>query len=677
MEECDRRREDLGRRLAACPPSAPPPAPSDVLRQLDAISQAVCNVIDAAELARSVHADERWRESAHNAFGVLSEYIGALNSDPVLYRSLVSVSDDPRSFSALSEEERRFATLLRAEFEREGIHLQDPATREELHEIQGVTTDLESAFSRNLVSIPPKTFRAPAESVRQVLPFPVLQHYAPTLSPSSSPEIELPAEQALLQSLIRYSPDPALRRQAYLESVTAVPENLSVLDGLVRSRDRLARLLGFESYADYALRDKMARSPGRVASFLARAGDRNRPAFRSDMERVLDAKRRVEGTAAASGGGSGSAVEPWDIPYYVGLLKARDGFDAQALSEYLPLESCVGGMQTLVRLLFGIDMVEVRMTDEERWDKKEARSRSEAAGGAGTAEDPHRVRRFDFFDQGGAPLGTLYFDVFPRPGKYGHAAHFTVRCGCLARTSPSPANPQSGDDNDAAYQKPIVALVCNFSSARDGNLTHGEFETLFHEFGHALHSLLSRTKFQHMSGTRAAMDFVETPSHLMENFAWDPEFLRIVAVHGRTGEAMPDNMLHQLLASRYAFSGIERQNQIIYALFDQRLFGRQSGASISSVDLFDELHRANGMPHASGTHWHSRFGHLVTYGAGYYGYLFSQVFAGDIWKECFEERSLSRESGDRLWHRMLRHGGAKDPWLMLEDILGRPPMAVD
>jgi intermediate peptidase len=674
MEECDRRREDLS--LLAAADGAWSSSSSHILYQLDAISQAVCNVIDAAELARSVHADEQWRESAHNAFGVLSEYIAALNSDPVLYRSLVSVVDDPSSFSALSEEERRFATLLRAEFEREGIHLRDATVRDELREVQAVTIDLEGAFSRNLVSSPVRTFCASAEAVRQVLPLPVIHYYVPSWSSAqqSSPEIELPSDQALLQSLIRYSPDPTLRRQAYLESVTAVPENLPVLDGLVRSRDRLARILGFESYAHYALSDKMARNPHRVSAFLAAVTERNRPAYRSDMERVLDAKRKVEGTAAGGG-----LVEPWDIPYYVGLLKARDGFDPHAVSEYLPLDSCVRGMQALVRLLFGIHMAEVRMTEDERWDKTEASIKS----GRSSAEDPHRVRRFDFTDEDGASLGTMYLDLHPRPGKYGHAAHFTVRCGCLARTSPLSS---TNNDDDAriittekdAYQKPIVALVCNLSSGRDGNnLGHGELETLFHEFGHALHSLLSRTKFQHMSGTRAAMDFVETPSHLMENFAWDPEFLRIVAVHHRTGETIPGAIVQRLLASRYAFSGIERQNQIIYALFDQRLFGRQAGERVSSVELFDELHRANGMPHAAGTHWHSRFGHLVTYGAGYYGYLFSQVFAGDIWKECFQGRSLSRESGDRLWHRMLMHGGAKDPWLMLEDMLGRPPMAVD
>ena len=226
------------------------------------------------------------------------------------------------------------------------------------------------------------------------------------------------------------------------------------------------------------------------------------------------------------------------------------------------------------------------------------------------------------------------------------------------------------------YQLPIVALVSNLSAGRDGSLTHGEVETLFHEFGHALHSLLSRTKFQHMSGTRASMDFVETPSHLMENFVWDPRFLNIMARHCDTGAPKPNHMIQQLVKSRYEFHAIERRNQIIYAMFDQKLFGKQVDKTGSTtIQLFDQLHKDYGVPHLPGTHWHTRFGHLVTYGAGYYGYLFSQVFATDIWKVCFEENCLSREAGDRFWHQILAHGGAKDPWQMLTDMLGHHPMA--
>jgi intermediate peptidase len=202
-------------------------------------------------------------------------------------------------------------------------------------------------------------------------------------------------------------------------------------------------------------------------------------------------------------------------------------------------------------------------------------------------------------------------------------------------------------------------------------LNHHEVETLFHEFGHGLHSLLSRTTFQHLSGTRAAMDFVETPSHLFENYAWDPQFLPIMARHYATGEVISEDTVQKLIKSRNQFRCIETQSQILYALFDQALFGVPNPNRGSTTDLFAKLHRENNVPYAEGTHWHSRFGHLVTYGAGYYGYLYSQVFAADIWKHSFQGDSLRRESGERVWRDMLIHGGAKDPNVMLQSMLKR------
>jgi len=170
------------------------------------------------------------------------------------------------------------------------------------------------------------------------------------------------------------------------------------------------------------------------------------------------------------------------------------------------------------------------------------------------------------------------------------------------------------------------------------------------------------------------MDFVETPSHLMENFVWDAEFLKVLGIHHQTGEVISDDMIHRLRKSRYEFHAIERQNQIIYAMFDQKLFGVLDPSGRSTTELFASLHREHGVPYSEGTHWHTRFGHLVTYGAAYYSYLYAQVFAADIWRHLFEGNNLSRRAaGDRLWHKMLAHGGAKDPQHMLTDLLGRPP----
>eukprot|EP00814_Leptocylindrus_danicus_P022119 CAMPEP_0116006180 /NCGR_PEP_ID=MMETSP0321-20121206/1582_1 /TAXON_ID=163516 /ORGANISM="Leptocylindrus danicus var. danicus, Strain B650" /LENGTH=215 /DNA_ID=CAMNT_0003474699 /DNA_START=532 /DNA_END=1175 /DNA_ORIENTATION=+ len=202
-------------------------------------------------------------------------------------------------------------------------------------------------------------------------------------------------------------------------------------------------------------------------------------------------------------------------------------------------------------------------------------------------------------------------------------------------------------------------------------LSHSEMETLFHEFGHALHSLLSRTSFQHLSGTRAAVDFVETPSQLMELFVRDPRVLKTFARHFQTGEPISDELISKLAGSRKLFQYVDIQTQLLYAYLDQGLFSTPSGESATSI--FAGLHQKMGIPYAEGTFWHSKFGHVVTYGAGYYSYLLDQVFAADIWKTCFASDPLNRAEGNRYRQEVLIHGGAKDPNVMLRELLGRDP----
>jgi intermediate peptidase len=204
---------------------------------------------------------------------------------------------------------------------------------------------------------------------------------------------------------------------------------------------------------------------------------------------------------------------------------------------------------------------------------------------------------------------------------------------------------------------------------------------LYHEFGHGLHSLLSRTSFQHLSGTRAAMDFVETPSHLFESFARDPVFMsRMLARHYITGMPMSERRARHLALSHSDFRGIEIQTQIVHSKFDQALFGHTpcspSLGGCSSTEMFQRLHEEAGVSYANGTHWHTKFGHLVTYGAGYYGYLFAQTFAADIWMSVLASCMTTspdavRNGGTKIWKEMLLHGGAKDPKEMLHAVLGR------
>jgi intermediate peptidase len=299
-------------------------------------------VIDAAELCRSVHVDDGWRTNAQAAFDYLAQYIAQLNSDVHIYKALTQVTENASIFNLLTEEERRFATLLQAEFERDGIQLPD-AQREQVVQLSHSTSQLEGLFSQNIVHSNQK-FSVPSTPVKAVLPSTVLRAYGAQETDDNT--IELHTNQAqLLQSLIRYSRDAELRRDVYMAHSTSVPENLAVLDALVQRRHELATALGFQSYAHRVLQDKMAQHPDRVFDFLYQLQNNTRPAWKRDMETIAQAKMAVEGT---------SQVEPWDISFYVGLLKARNGFDINVMSSYLTLDNCIRGMQQLVLNLFGM-----------------------------------------------------------------------------------------------------------------------------------------------------------------------------------------------------------------------------------------------------------------------------------------------------------------------------------
>jgi mitochondrial intermediate peptidase len=603
------------------------------LYQLDEISKTVCNVIDAAELCRNAHASEDWRQLANETFGKLQQYIATLNADQRLYRALAAVEREYGS--DLTEEESRFCFLLKREFELDGIHLPD-AEREQVQLLHQHVVDLETLWMGNITNSQ-KQYWLNAAAIESVLPRHVLEANGAVYDEiGNEKRVGIVADSPIANSISSFSTNGDLRRQVHWESMTNTPENKEVLNALIHQRHELAAALGFESYAVRNLQDKMAQTPQGVMDFLRDLEQQIRPQYKKDLEILGRAKAQIEGS---------SIVEAWDVKFYTKLLKAQLGVDPNELAPYLGLDNCLNALQVLVDRLFHIEMKEEALHEGETWDIDD-----------NNMAPPGRIRKFCFSDgQTQQPLGTMYLDLHPRPGKYTHAAHFTIRCGCRI------SGPES------AYQLPIVALVCNMNSGAATLSSHGEVETLFHEMGHALHSLLSRTNFQHMAGTRAAIDFVETPSNFLEHFVWDAEFLPILCQ--ADGRALPDETIKALVGGRNQFRCLEMQNQIALSRFDQEIFG---GPAVPGrpQQIWEQLHSEYNIPFVTGSHFYTNVGHFVTYGAGYYGYLYSQVFADAIWNQVFTPRSLDRTAGQKLWHGLLIHGGARDAQQMLNEILG-------
>jgi len=546
---------------------------------------------------------------------------------------------------------------LRVEFERDGIHM-DEKGRGDVMGRKGRITELETAFQQNIVNQRKfYGFGRPSDDegfggrFARMFPQEVMDHVrasAPreVASVAGQDGYVLTTDTYFTSSLLKHSRSASVRETVYRESNTVCPNNIDVLQSLIHERDGLAKVLGHNSYGEKMVVDKMAGTTDTVTNFLQSVKKRHMAKYNEEMGALQRIKEKDTGSYAP--------LEPWDTQYYMNLYRqqmpmAHLGAD---LSEYLTVDNVLNGLKAVVEKLFDIDMREEEFKESEAWTTVD--------GG---------IKKFVFYDcTSGDEIGTLYFDLFPRDNKYTHAAHFTVRCGCsfyddLAST--------------VTTQTPIVTVVVNLGvdPSNSGSIYFAECETLAHEFGHALHSLLSRTRFQHLSGTRGPTDFVEIPSHLFEYLIAEKETLSLFASHRVTGEPVSDDLVDMMKLNKGEFTGIDTITQAMYADFDQRLFGRHVDArSVDSAAILGRVHENYCMPYATGTHWHSAFGHVNTYGSVYYSYLWAQSIAKDIFTSLEKEGEgrggiINKESGRRIGG-LLSPGSSKEPFETVKIALG-------
>ncbi|KAG6546992.1 hypothetical protein Mapa_011608 [Marchantia paleacea] len=627
--------EDIIKKIQDLPPSMA------TIRAFDDISDVVCTVVDAAELCRSTHPDKDFVREANKASMKLYEYLQYLNSHPVLYKAVFDVE---QSDALTTDEAKRAAKTLRVDFERGGIHL-PPDKLKRASELNLEITRLGREFTENVMyeqgqldifpaSLIPKNLHSMMEPITKSKGGMVGRYRSKKGGSGSLTGLRMSTEPAVLFPVLKYVPDSEVRRKVYLVGNSVPKSNLRVLDHLICARHELAQLLGYNSYAEFALAPTMAEKPEAVLNFLVDLSTKIRGKADEELKMLGEFRQQLEDD-------NNSSVQAWDESYYSGLLKARThDLTATAVASYFPLTSCIEGLRVISQSLFNATFEQVPMGPDEAWHPD--------------------VQKLTLKHATEGDLGHMYLDLYARHGKFPSCAHFTLK-GCRRL-------------NETEYQIPVVALVCNFSSPHASEapvLNHWEVEALFHEFGHALHSLLSRTDYQHFSGTRTVLDFSETPSHLFEYYAWDYRVLSKFAKHYQTGEPIPEKMVESMNNAKRMLAATEIQRQVLFALIDQTLFGKQPlpGKDTTAV-VADLKHRHTSMKHVEGTHWQTRFNHLINYGAGYYSYLYARCFAASIWHQHCQEDPLNLETGEKLRRGLLQFGGAKDPAQMLQKLLG-------
>ena len=410
-------------------------------------------------------------------------------------------------------------------------------------------------------------------------------------------------------------------------------QNVELLEKTITLRRQIAHLLGYQTHADLKLEDRMAKNPQTVMKFLKGLQKKLKPMGASEDKFLIAYKNEKTGKKART-------IYPWESGYWANKYRKENlQLDSEKIKEYFPSQVVIDGMLDLFGGVFGIMFEPVKIPV---WH-----------------ED---VKAFLIKDKAtGAPIAYFYMDLYPREGKYKHAACFDLVEGY--------------EKEDGSYQMPFVAIVANLNKPSKDTpslLKHGEVETLFHEFGHVLHNALTKSKYKAFSGTSVSWDFVEAPSQLLERWAWDPTVLKKISKHYKTGEPLPDDLIKRMLAAKNFGNGGTYLRQNFFAQYDMTLHTADKTPDTTKL-YFDLTKKIRALPLTKNTIPQAAFGHIMGgYDAGYYGYLWSEVIAEDFFSEFEKNGIFNPQIGLKFRREILEKGGSEDETKLVENFLGRP-----
>lgn len=443
-------------------------------------------------------------------------------------------------------------------------------------------------------------------------------------------------------AVMTYANDRALREELYAAYCTRASDqgpnagqndNGPVMQEILALRQELAKLLGFGNYAELSLASKMAETTDQVLHFLRDLGTRGKPFAEQDL-------RELQAFASEQGC---SELQSWDVGYYSEKLREqRYSISQEILRAYFPIDKVLTGLFAIVEKLYGIQINELSGFDTWHPD----------------------VRLFEITENG-QHVGRFFFDLYARANKRGGAWMDGARD--KRRTA------------DGTLISPVANLVCNFTPAvgdKPALLTHDEVTTLFHEFGHGLHHLLTRVEHAGASGINGvAWDAVELPSQFMENWCWEPEGLALISGHYESGEPLPQDLLDKMLAAKNFQSGLMMVRQIEFSLFDFELHATH-GDGRSVLDVLEGIRQeVSVLRPPAYNRFPNSFAHIFAggYAAGYYSYKWAEVLSADAFSKFEEEGVFNSATGQAFREAILARGGSQAPMVLFVDFRGREP----
>lgn len=409
------------------------------------------------------------------------------------------------------------------------------------------------------------------------------------------------------------------------------PQNVELLEKAIKIRRKIAKLLGYDNFADYVLEDRMAKNSNKVFEFLKNLYKDLKKKGKKELKVLLKLKNKEMGS-------DDKTLYNWQWRYYANMYKKENfSVDYEKIREYFPLEIVIDGMFDVFSKFFGVKFIPKELP---KWHSD--------------------VRTYEVCDGNNKLIAYFYFDLFPRDGKYKHAACFGLVKG---REIP-----------DGSYQIPAAAIVSNFTPPSQNMLSLLKFDevvTLFHEFGHVTHNIFTRSKYSFFAGTSVSRDFVEVPSQVLENWVYDKDVLKKISSHYITKEPIDDKTIEKLIAARNATSGLFYLRQLFFALIDMVYHTKKS--SFDTTKVYEKLMKKIFMiPMTKGTHPQASFGHIMGgYEAGYYSYLWSEVISSDFFEEFKKNGIFNPEVGKRYIDKVLSRGGSIDEEKQVKEFLGR------
>lgn len=590
----------------------------DLYAQFDGVASAIY-------LMSYTHPDSSIRNNALESNTVLGQYINKIQLNEDLYRAVKDYSESEEA-GKLTGYQSKFVQETVEEFERNGFALEEE-DRKKLQEINDALSEIGDEFSKNIASYQDHLI---VEAVdMEGLP----EDYKKERKQADG-TYQVDLSYPSYRPFMKYSQSEEARKTLFMKYMNrAMPDNIEVLKSLLQKRKEMAELLGYRSYAEYRLEDRMAKTPERVWDFENKLKNELRQKSERDYQELLEVKEATVGKADVMNG--------WETRFYFEkLLKEKYQLDGELVKQYFALDDVIQGLFKITQTIFDLEYREV--DNPSVWHPE--------------------VRLFEVIKDGKLK-GRFYLDLFPRENKYNHAACFGIKNGKMTTNG---------------YQVPTASLVCNFPKPTDDKpalMPHDQVETFFHEFGHVLHHMVTTADLLSQSGTNVSRDFVEAPSQIFENWVWNYDALKLFAKHYETREVLPVELFNKMLAAKNVGSGISASTQVFYGSYDMMLHDQYDpDGDETTTDVLKRMQADILLsPYVEGTHFQAAFGHLNGYGASYYGYLWSKVYAQDMFSVFEKNGILDKATGKRYRDIILASGSSRDELELVKEFLGREP----